>query len=71
MIEYANCALAFGNVAMLITVCIAMAGKAEWKEIAMRRTNIIEYNEREIRELKIQNERLNDLVDVLRRTEDE
>jgi hypothetical protein len=64
-LEIGICALAIANLALLITVAVAKSCEIEWKQIALRRSNIIESNETEIRDLKRHIDRLRDLTEVL------
>ena len=69
-LEIGVCALALANVALLVTVAVAKSCEIEWKQIALRRSNIIESNETEIRDLKRHVERLRELTEVLLKTDE-
>lgn len=65
VLEYTICFLSLANLALLITVAVAKSSELEWKQIALRRSNIIDSNETEIRDLKRHIERLKELTKIL------
>jgi uncharacterized protein YlxW (UPF0749 family) len=69
-LEIGISALSLANVALLVTVAIAKSSESEWRQIARVRSESIEQYQREARELKNQIERLDEVVDVLRKTDE-
>ncbi len=70
MIDMANYALAFSNLILLISCGLAFVSRYDWKQIAQRKSGVIENYERELLELRFKIRRLSEAVDALSR-EDE
>lgn len=70
MNEMAISVLIASNVTLMFSAAGILISRYHWKQIAMRKSNIIENYEREVRELKAKNDRLAGAVDALWRDDD-
>lgn len=63
--EFAFVLLVASNVILLLSAAGAFVSRYDWKQIAMRKSNIIENYERDVRELQAKNDRLSNAVEAL------